>query len=285
MSIDPRLLTDTLTEVQNAIPAELQVGPAPVVGNENKPEDRFFTGDLAFRNDIILAFEAEFNTMLTPEVKWNQRSFFFVVGDSMFYYKPFLQSYIDKDIILAQEDEKDPEHQDYLKQLLAIEPTYNPNRLHTLDHIKEIMTSNSAGFPTFVAETPNFYEFKNIATKRIIIDDITKDLLAKIRSAFIGPYIPFPFDNLTDFLYEHEDNVYWTYPLSAVDDQTSKKYNLGIFWDAEIPTEKYPRADKEFYFFPYTDSNNWSDQQTLIINAVGNNEARVRNKQFCLINL
>lgn len=219
-----------------------------------------------YRTKVILTFEAEYDTFVDPEMKWGTRDTYHMYDNRAFYFKPNLLSMFEVDQQNNLEDEANEEIYNIklaLSTFLGYPPVENKFSSEFIknvvenkhpDFIKNLIKSKPGGLPAFVGQTQSFYEFKDVGTNELTVDDFNKEILQKIQSTFTDDYNPFLF-SLHEGLYEKEGNIYltdltkWSYnPVCKlgvfVNPQSSELYGTGttLFFPFGALTER----DREF---------------------------------------
>jgi hypothetical protein len=218
-----------------------QAGGMPI--NEAAP-DTVHRLPGSYRNDAILAFEAEFDTFVLPTMEWGAWDTFFHHDGHIYYYKPHLQTLIDTNI---SERESGPEFDAFVAGVQELIPEFTGQQFNpqSLADIRAIIDQAPPGMPKFVCETPHFYQFEDVGATAMGIDDISRALLDKIESTFTT-YLPSPFTRY-DALYVKDGEVYWTDLVRWVPKYPSELSNIGICLDTE-GTRKFPAGA---YFFAF----------------------------------
>jgi hypothetical protein len=228
----------------------------------NIPSEYRIPGDEApWRTQAILAFEAEFDTFVSPthELKWGMRDMFFLHEGHAYYYKPKLQNEldIDKKCISEEGDAKRPLLEkivNYLGYEIEAFSIIVPDI--TLNWMKEnVFAKEPSGFPKFELETPNFFVFKiecenpnNI--KHITIDDLDRPTLDKIKKSIGGDYNPFLTPYFDSSLYDFDGRYYCMDPF-AYYYNPNPNGQIGIFLHPDYESLKYEDAKINSYFFTF----------------------------------
>jgi hypothetical protein len=212
------------------------------------------------RTDTLLTFEAENNVYVTGQEYWGPNDVFFVFDGKLYYEKKYING------LLAKRN-ADPQ---FLENLSAtVDPnilTYN-SRCKDVSELSTIIANKNNGMPTFIKETENFFIFEDPGLNDdalVTIDKIDRAMLDRIVNTFTGPNFPnkFVFDK---YLYEVDGKLYFAdlshwKPCTEISDE----FFFGLFVNQETPTEKYPNAATECYFFPFNPNNLTADQQKRI---------------------
>jgi len=216
------------------------------------------------RTDTILVWEQEFNKYVTGSEYWGMNDCFFEYEDVSYYYKPFLQKFIDNDKDgLAEE----------VTAIKAIIPGFDPDM--SFANMDTVIQAAPSGMPEFIGETNDFYQFKSVGTNLITAETLTKDLLIKIQNTFFTGQYCIPAFGMCDSLYEKDGNLYWT-DLSRWASPSLDVLKRGISMVSADGTARN--------FYPF-DSSQLSDADKEIITAFGNYNASFGKQTFNIIDL
>lgn len=214
-----------------------------------------------FRNEVIFHFESEWDDYVHPEMKWGPQDLFMRHKDHVYYYKPRMQSIFDADMANLAEDEQNPERMEAMTAVNTFLGYEFAKTRTSMDFIKQLIKSKPAGLPTYVAQSTNFFKFRDVGDEKFSIDNIDRDLLDRIKNTFTGDYNPLLCD-MTDGLYLKDGQLYFT-------DITRWSHNphgkLGVFVN---PTESeiYDNAADKAFFFPF---EQLTDEQVAFVKALG----------------
>jgi hypothetical protein len=192
------------------------------------------------RTNQILALEAEFDTFVHPEMVWGEDDQFCIHEKYTFFYKKRLE------FLAKQEDDNYKNVAEALKPLLEKVKAHLGYELKTdnpVDFIKSLFTGSIPGLPPILEETPQFYKCMPLG-KKLVIDDINRQVLDRIRDTFTNDLNPL-LENLTNHLYIGEE-VYCPAAHLYEYNPTAK---YGIFLTADNSSKKY--IPGKTYFFPF----------------------------------
>jgi hypothetical protein len=210
--------------------------PDPTTAVENKSLYRYCSDDAVCghstvagcrRNETMLKWEEEFNSLLPADITWGARDQFFFQDTKIYYYKPLLEKLLEDDAVNFVEDRKDPA---FLSFLSNSSPYSNElielinGTIISLDGIRTMIASNPNGMPKFIEETNSFLVFETPGN--ILVTEITSDLLSLIKTTFTSDYQISWLDSADSF-YIKDGKVYWTDLLRWVK-ITSNVLKLGI---------------------------------------------------------
>lgn len=211
----------------------------------------------AHRVEARLAFEAEFDVLDSSTVEWGLQDQFFVYDGYAYYYKPWLEEYLQEDINMVSTETVNGVHTrkpvyDEIVKFLGYEVPGMTSKSN-LDFMKEMISKNPPGLPEFVVETPMFFQFKLDGThlQNLTIDDIDTNIIDNIKKYVTGDYNPFLTPYFAQSLYRTENRYYCMDVLAYY---YNPKAQFGMFM---YPTEssKYPDAKNNSYFFTFKDIN------------------------------
>jgi hypothetical protein len=167
------------------------------------------------RNDTILAFEAEFNSFVSPELYWGAQDQFFAQAGYIYYYKPYLEVQINDRKQIRAEDIASGEMTGHYNRVAEIIRGFNGYYplIESLADVRAMIDRAPMGMPKFVAETPHFYQFEDVGTNLITSRyGFSKPILKKLAEMFKTDYTV-PFTTQHNCFYEKNGEVYWTDPL------------------------------------------------------------------------
>lgn len=207
-------------------------------------------------SNVILAFEAEYDTTIDSEIVWSNFPSSFLYKDNLYYYKPQLtlinfgaefkesstEYFIAKEKIkdfFSGDDviidkflgTKDLDNILHINKLSSYEVCdYNKHNKVTnielwkkaslmqkseknMDLSVKWYTSRGGkwktGIPKLLSETPHFYHFENIKGDIITPQNLTKEILIKIKETFDTSLNPF-LDDLTNCLIISNSEIFCT---------------------------------------------------------------------------
>ena len=189
------------------------------------------------RNDTILAFEAEFNSFVSPELYWGALDQFFAQAGYIYYYKPYLEELIETRKARRAEDIADgtmTTHFNNIAEVIRGFDGYYP-LVESLADVRAIIDRAPQGMPRFVAETPHFYQFEDVGTNLItsrygFAKSVTDKMAAMFQTDFTVP-----FATQHDCFYERRGEVYWTDILRWAPNDCIAMRGRGFLFDE--PTE------------------------------------------------
>lgn len=210
------------------------------------------------RTDTILAFEAEFDTFVEDTMEWGMRDMFFRHENHVYYYKKYLQSFIDEDNEIFKKEGKDtPQEYNKIVDYLGYEvPSLLPTPIRDLDWIRnEVFAKNPPGLPKFVLETANFFQLEiecdNPSNVRhVSIDDLDRPTLDKIKKDISGDYNPFLSSYFDSSIYNFDGRYYCMDPFSYNYNPNSNG-QIGIFLEPNEESLKYQNSVGNSYFFTF----------------------------------
>jgi len=195
------------------------------------------------RTNTIFALEAEYDTFVDPEMKWGVWDLYCCHNDKLYYYKDWLKEFFGEDLSNRATDIENPvqvETDEFLKTFLGKQAIAGAESFESL---KLLIQNPPSGFPPFLIETPQFFQFDSPGSL-ITIDDIDKPLLDKIKNSFSGEINPL-LSNLNDRMFIKDDQVSCI-DLLIFDNNTTGK--LGIVM---VPTESEKYDTSKAYFFAF----------------------------------
>jgi hypothetical protein len=235
----------------------------PSRDNNPDTENRFTKNDII--DNIIMHFEAEFDTFMNPETKWGITSYnvtFFCQNGKLYYYKPAIEQYIKTD---SENFSENIEETEIVKESLSFCQQYLGYNLHekrrnnSIENIKLLIESNAFGMPKFLNETPHFYEFENpiadddfldpSSTHHVHINNIDRQLLNKAKDRFISDWNPLLSD-MSEHLYIGKDGELYFLDLLSWINNPDEKTKIGIWMDTK--SGNIPYSDKHI-FYPFSD--------------------------------
>ena len=263
-------LMDRIAQARALLPEDV-----PLVTPDPTNPSRLPTGDEPndlLRREILLAFEAEFDTFVHPFTSWggngSNRSFFIHEG-AMFYYKPQLEKNIAERASEKAVDEQDPIYQDWLQLIDQIIPGFNPRdfSIYSLSDVRSVITAQPNGMPQFIGETPHFYQFVGVTpgARGLIIDDLTRKILDQIKIDFRNSIKPHPFKPYDDHLYFNEGKFLWTDLETWTTHRLANDLFLGISFQPKEATIQYPSAVNNTYFFAFDNPATWTEEQKQLV--------------------
>ena len=223
----------------------------------NIPSEYRLPGEQApMRTRAIIAFEAEFDTFVDPNMHWGMHELFFIHEGHAYYYKPRLQEYLDEDCrVVAEEKFIKKSYAEAIEDYLGHEvPGFMPKS--NLDWMRnEVFAKNPPGLPKLVLETPNFFQLKiecddPTNMKHISIDDLDRPTLDKIKQYISGDYNPFLTPYFDSSVYNFDGRYYCMDPFAYYYNPTPNG-QIGIFLEPEKEAEKYENAINNSYFFTF----------------------------------
>jgi hypothetical protein len=195
------------------------------------------------RTNTIFALEAEYDTFVDPEMEWGVWDLYCRHDDKTYYYKNHLETMFgDDSAVRATDTESDiqVETDTFLKSFLAKTAIADIN---SLDAIRLLIQTPPGGFPKFVIETPQFFQFDNLG-QSISIDDLDRPLLDKIKNTFTSDANPLLW-NLVNRLFIKDNEIVCADLLRFDNNPTAK---LGIIMVPE-KSEKYDNSKAYFFAF------------------------------------
>lgn len=199
-----------------------------------------------FRNDIIEAFESEWDEYILPDVVYGPHDMYLLHKGAMYYYKPRLQQLYDEDQIVLEADKSDTRRQESLRavnEYLGFD--FTADRISP-EFIKQLIKASPAGLPRYIAQSASFYKFYDVCETKITIDDLTPEVLNLIKTTFTSDYNPL-LNNLADGLWMKDGQLYFT-DISRWSNNPNVK--LGAFFDP-IDSTLYDNAVDRAFFFPF----------------------------------
>ncbi len=196
------------------------------------------------RTSTILALEAEYDTFVDPEMVWGVWDLYCLHEEKMYYYKNFLEQFFTEDSNNRETDSETPlqvETDNFLKSFLA--PKQAIAGAETFDSIKLLIENPPSGFPKFLIETPQFFQFDHPGEK-ITIDNLDKALLDNIKNTFNGNINPL-LSNLNDRLFIKDGQI------SCVDLMIFDENPNGKFGIVMVPNESEKYDVTKAYFFAF----------------------------------
>jgi len=223
------------------------------------------------RINCISAWELENPGKELPEdLYWGPYNQYFVLDGVINYYKTTIQNQINDDIQNIQDDNKNADFINFLNLAQSIVPDFNHSRQTlNLNDIKYLINLNPSGMPIFINETPNFYCFQDVGTMKITADNITKDILNKVKKSFNSEWTISSFDPAVA-LYLQDNNVYWT--------------NLATWCNISNPSLRagITLIGDNYSFYPFEPLDIKTQQ---LVELVGARYAKDYNKPFTIVNL
>jgi hypothetical protein len=218
------------------------------------------------RTDTILVWEQEFNKYVTGSEYWGMNDSFFEFEGVSYYYKPFLQKFIDSDKIAMAEEEV---------TLKSIIPDFDASNMSFVD-MNTVIQAAPSGMPAFLDQTDDFYMFDSVGTNLITDETLTRDLLTKIQNTFFTGQYSIPCFGMCDSLYEKDGNLYWT-DLCRWSSTSLNLLKQGI---SMVSADGQSRN-----FYPFLHSSQLSNSDKQIITAFGNYNASFSKQTFNIIDL
>jgi hypothetical protein len=196
------------------------------------------------RTNTIFALEAEFDTFVDPEMEWGVWDFYCRHEGKTYYYKEWLSSIFATD---AEVRVADTANTNFVDAATAIGNflgrPYVPQEI-TLDSIRSLIANPPKGFPQFVIETPQFFQFDDIGQK-INIDILSKTLLDKIKNTFTDDVNPLLRD-LSNRIFLKDDKIICT-DITVFENNPNTKLGIII-----VPTESEKYDVTKAYFFAFS---------------------------------
>jgi hypothetical protein len=225
-------------------------------------ENRFTQNE--FIDNIIMHFEAEFDTYIKPTTKWGfaYNVSFFCQDGKLYYYKPIIEQSLQSDrenlLQFIEENESEKENLNFLKEYLGYD-LVKMRYENTLDNIELIINSNPAGMPVFLSESPHFYEFENpMADDNFLdpsseyyvnINNIDRQILNKAKTRFDSDWNPL-LNDMSEYLYIGKDGELYFLDLLSWIYNPNPKGQIGVWMDTK--EGKIPYSDKHI-FYPFSE--------------------------------
>ena len=207
------------------------------------------------RVEAIRAYEAEFNAFVDYEVQWGLQDQFFIDGGYAYYYKPWLEKYLQEDVGVVKLEKVDGIHKrksiyDQVVDFLGYDvPGMTPQL--DLKFVREMILKRPAGLPEFLLETPMFFQFKIDGSyfHSLKIDDINQTSICGIKKDIRGEYNPFLTPYFAQSLY-YTETRYYCMDIFAY--YYNPKAQFGMLLDPKN-SSKYLNAKHNSYFFTFRD--------------------------------
>jgi hypothetical protein len=209
------------------------------------------------RVEAIRAYEAEFDAFVNSDVQWGLQDQFFVDDGHVYYYKPWLEKYLQEDIEMVKSETVDGVHKrkpiyDQVVNFLGYDvPGMTPQP--DLKFVREMILKRPAGLPELLLETPMFFQFKIDGSylRPLNIDNINQTSLDGIKKDIRGEYNPFLTPYFAQSLY-YTETRYYCMDIFAY--YYNPKAQFGMLLDPQ-KSSKYPNARHNSYFFTFEDAS------------------------------
>lgn len=224
------------------------------------------------RTDTILALEAEFNTFVHPEMIWGVFDEFCIHEGSYFYYKSWIQSQIDADLLNIQTLLVDQSN------LITVNNVLGFNFEVARVDYKTLIAEQPAGLPLFQDQTMSFFRLESAGDVEITLDTMTRSVLDAVKASFVDDLNPY-LCNMGQGLYVKDGVAYYAGVLAWMYNPATK---LGILMDTSAVSEKYPDSETTAYFFAF---ETLTPEQINFVTALYNLEKNDTTQQLEIVYL
>lgn len=194
------------------------------------------------RTQTMLALEEQYETFVSPEMRWGYWDLFCEHNGLLYYDRNQLNDIIANDLASAEADVDNVELQEYIRDVNA--KSGRTWYLYTKEKLDELVKSDTRGLPVYVDETDRFYRFEDVGVDMLTAQNMTKEKLDIIRETFT--------DDVNPLLMDLEGSIYF---------KDSQAYCTNFFLFNENPNAKLgamiedleENVMKFFPFEPLTD--------------------------------
>jgi len=206
-----------------------------------------------YREKIIAQFEGDFDTKLSPYLKWGVDDLYFVHENYMYYSKHRLLSVISEELTLQLQDRDDSEQQEYLNAVYN-HLGHDPYIIKGIEELQFLFHNNIPGMPPLVKETKNFFICNDIVCEPIDHTNIDEEVIALCKGTFFDDYNPL-LNDMGEGLFKRKRRMYFTNVLFYEYNPNGK---LGMFLCES--------KDNIAHFFAFDDLE--LDDETLVDNVL-----------------